>query len=321
MRHEKCSVRQVRPKHQSHAAARCSGTSTANLVLHERIETTDAKAKELRRVAERLITKARRLGDDLTRRLREAQAGGPHAVIARRLHVQRLIAAFLPLGTKTRHGRRRPKRSTSSQAVRRDRAALPRARQGGQGRRLHPHHQDHRAAATTRRWPSSSCCPPTPPELPIARLFPLRKHAKRPRARTARLVPSPTRGRGQGRQPGRVTSASSPGDPSLPVGCEPGARGRPQQQSEREERPGRQPDAPWGGAPHGPLALLEPIVEFRTARAGGSANAARAYPSVSSTPESSRASAPPRARPGAVAPRSAAAREPTREPRVAARSP
>ena len=31
----------------------------ANLILHERIETTDAKAKELRRVAERLITKAR----------------------------------------------------------------------------------------------------------------------------------------------------------------------------------------------------------------------------------------------------------------------
>ena len=36
---------------------------TANLVLHERIETTDAKAKELRRVAERLLTKAIRLGD------------------------------------------------------------------------------------------------------------------------------------------------------------------------------------------------------------------------------------------------------------------
>jgi len=35
---------------------------TANLLLHERIETTDAKAKELRRIAERLITKARRLG-------------------------------------------------------------------------------------------------------------------------------------------------------------------------------------------------------------------------------------------------------------------
>ncbi len=36
---------------------------TANLVAHERIETTDAKAKELRRVAERLITQARRLGE------------------------------------------------------------------------------------------------------------------------------------------------------------------------------------------------------------------------------------------------------------------
>lgn len=35
---------------------------TANLVLHGRIETTDAKAKELRRVAERLITRAVRLG-------------------------------------------------------------------------------------------------------------------------------------------------------------------------------------------------------------------------------------------------------------------
>ena len=36
---------------------------TANLIAHERIETTDAKAKELRRVAEKVITKARRLGE------------------------------------------------------------------------------------------------------------------------------------------------------------------------------------------------------------------------------------------------------------------
>ena len=35
---------------------------TANLVAHERIETTEAKGKELRRVVERLITKAVRLG-------------------------------------------------------------------------------------------------------------------------------------------------------------------------------------------------------------------------------------------------------------------
>ena len=34
----------------------------ANLVTHERIVTTSAKAKELRRVTEKLITKAKRLG-------------------------------------------------------------------------------------------------------------------------------------------------------------------------------------------------------------------------------------------------------------------
>jgi large subunit ribosomal protein L17 len=65
---------------------------TANLVTHERIETTDAKAKEVRRVAERLITKAVRLGDvaftpdkDLSPKDR-----------ARRIHAQRLVAAFIP---------------------------------------------------------------------------------------------------------------------------------------------------------------------------------------------------------------------------------
>ncbi len=35
---------------------------TANLIAHESIETTEAKAKELRRVAERVITRAKRLG-------------------------------------------------------------------------------------------------------------------------------------------------------------------------------------------------------------------------------------------------------------------
>ena len=64
----------------------------ANLVAHERIETTDEKAKELRRVAERLITKAVRLGDI---------AYTPDADLkpearARRLHAQRVVGAFLP---------------------------------------------------------------------------------------------------------------------------------------------------------------------------------------------------------------------------------
>src|SRR3954447_15307249 len=68
----------------------------ANLVLHERIETTDAKAKELRRITERLLTKAMRLGDDLTAdtsKLSEAEA---ERVLARRVHAQRLVGSFLP---------------------------------------------------------------------------------------------------------------------------------------------------------------------------------------------------------------------------------
>jgi large subunit ribosomal protein L17 len=74
---------------------------TANLVLHERIETTDAKAKELRRVAERLITKARRLGEVSYTPLEKLSDKDK----ARRLHVKRLIASFIPRwGTKTEKG-------------------------------------------------------------------------------------------------------------------------------------------------------------------------------------------------------------------------
>lgn len=69
----------------------------ANLVLHERIETTDAKAKELRRIAERLITKALRLGDDLIVDLAKLKQEERHRVISRRLHVQRQLAAYLPV--------------------------------------------------------------------------------------------------------------------------------------------------------------------------------------------------------------------------------
>jgi large subunit ribosomal protein L17 len=67
-----------------------------NLVLHERIETTDAKAKELRRVTERLITKALRLGDDLTVDVAKLKEDERERVLARRLHAQRIVATFLP---------------------------------------------------------------------------------------------------------------------------------------------------------------------------------------------------------------------------------
>ncbi len=74
---------------------------TANLILHEKIETTDAKAKELRRVAERLITKARRLGEvSYTPQveLNDTQK-------ARRLAVQRAISAYIPRwGTRIEKG-------------------------------------------------------------------------------------------------------------------------------------------------------------------------------------------------------------------------
>jgi len=65
---------------------------TANLILHERIETTDAKAKELRRVAERLITKARRLGPAVY----TTQAELSPSDRARRLAASRMIAAYIP---------------------------------------------------------------------------------------------------------------------------------------------------------------------------------------------------------------------------------
>lgn len=73
----------------------------ANLILNERIETTDAKAKELRRVAERLITKARRLGEVAY----TAQEKLSDKDKARRLHVKRLLSSYLPrFGTKTEKG-------------------------------------------------------------------------------------------------------------------------------------------------------------------------------------------------------------------------
>lgn len=72
----------------------------ANLINHERIITTDAKAKELRRVAERLITKAKRLGE---------AAYTPHGELgqadrAKRLHVARQLGGFLPRWAVERDG-------------------------------------------------------------------------------------------------------------------------------------------------------------------------------------------------------------------------
>ncbi len=93
MRHQKAGRKFGRNTPHRRAMLR---NLAANLVLHERIETTDAKAKELRRIAERLVTRATRLGDELTvdlTGLGEAERG---QAVARRMHAQRLVARFLP---------------------------------------------------------------------------------------------------------------------------------------------------------------------------------------------------------------------------------
>jgi large subunit ribosomal protein L17 len=73
-----------------------------NLVLHEKIETTEAKAKELRRTVERLITRATRLEDDLVADVGKLKDDERERVVARRVHAQRMVAAFLPKrGTRT----------------------------------------------------------------------------------------------------------------------------------------------------------------------------------------------------------------------------
>jgi large subunit ribosomal protein L17 len=64
----------------------------ANLITHERIETTDEKAKELRRVTERLISKAKRLGDVAFTAAADLKPDDK----AKRLHAQRLVGAALP---------------------------------------------------------------------------------------------------------------------------------------------------------------------------------------------------------------------------------
>jgi large subunit ribosomal protein L17 len=89
MRHKKAGRQFGRDTSSRRAMLR---NLTANLITHERIETTDAKAKELRRVAERLITKAVRIG--AVAQQKDADLTG--ADKATRLHVSRMISSYIP---------------------------------------------------------------------------------------------------------------------------------------------------------------------------------------------------------------------------------
>jgi large subunit ribosomal protein L17 len=87
MRHQRAGLHLSRTS--SHRKALFSNL-VASLFTYERIQTTDAKAKQTRRLAERTITLARRLGDVLTKdpesRTAEESARVVHAVrMARRV--------------------------------------------------------------------------------------------------------------------------------------------------------------------------------------------------------------------------------------------
>lgn len=89
MRHKKAGRQFGRDTSSRRAMLR---NLAANLITHERIETTDAKAKELRRVAEKLISKAKRLGKTAY----TPQAELSPADKAKRLHAERLVGAYVP---------------------------------------------------------------------------------------------------------------------------------------------------------------------------------------------------------------------------------
>ena len=98
MRHQKSGRKFDRSPSSRRAMFR---NLAANLVLHERIETTDAKAKELRRVAEKLVTKAMRIGKAAF----TPQADLSAADKAKRLHATRLVGSYIQrFGTRTMPG-------------------------------------------------------------------------------------------------------------------------------------------------------------------------------------------------------------------------
>ncbi len=64
----------------------------ASLIVHERIETTHAKAMELRRIVEKLITKAARAGESVGKPLDSLS----EQERARQVHLRRIVGKFLP---------------------------------------------------------------------------------------------------------------------------------------------------------------------------------------------------------------------------------
>ena len=83
MRHRKAGRKLSR--NSSHRKAMFRNMATS-LLLHERIQTTDAKAKELRKVVERLITLGKRVTPD---EIEAADGEAKRELVAKRLHAVR----------------------------------------------------------------------------------------------------------------------------------------------------------------------------------------------------------------------------------------
>lgn len=133
----------------------------ANLVLHERLETTDAKAKELRRIVERLITRATRLGDALTVDVGKLKDAEREKIVAQRVHAQRLVASFLPKTGTVVSADGKPRRSIwSTSSSTRSRRATWRASRRTRAAGTPESPRCSRVAVTTPRSRSSRSSPP-----------------------------------------------------------------------------------------------------------------------------------------------------------------
>jgi large subunit ribosomal protein L17 len=89
MRHQKKGRKLGRNSSHRRAMFR---NMTASLLVHEKIETTQAKAMELRGIVERIITKAAKAGDSVGKPLDTLSTDER----ARQVHIRRIVGKFLP---------------------------------------------------------------------------------------------------------------------------------------------------------------------------------------------------------------------------------
>jgi large subunit ribosomal protein L17 len=65
---------------------------SASFIVHEKIQTTHSKAMELRRIVERIVTKAAKAGESVGKPLDSLSADER----AKQIHLRRVVGKFLP---------------------------------------------------------------------------------------------------------------------------------------------------------------------------------------------------------------------------------